>query len=570
MRSFAPKSLATKLLLVTGSTVAVLLLASNFFLISQTRERVQSLIGSQAESEAKSIATSIAGDVGALASAARTMAGVISHGHQIGTFDRKDVIDILKTNLEQQPSAFGSWFAEEPGMFDKRQAEAKGKLDLGGSKKSGAFNPYWTKGKDGKASFSTFDEDYAAEWYAVSAKTLKGSITKPYVAQDLSEKTAMSSISYPVISNGKLIGVAGADVSLSMLSKSLSSLTPFGTGRVLLVSHDGKWLVAPDAKQLNTAYDGAAPEKIKAALESGTISQVENLKNDKGESFSRLVYPFKLPDLNATWVLLVDVPDSALAGPVQDQTTMMVIAGIILLAAVLGGLWYATRKFVQKPIEALIVDVAKLGSGDYQSAVSGQQRQDETGCHAYGNLRRTAIGNQWQSHAFCRQKLQIDADIDDRLEADLQNQASHGKAREVVAVAEGVRKAAHDDEDVKADQRHAEEDAEFLGRHREYKVGMTVGQDALDDTLARSSAEPVAARDRVMRRIDLERVALAGQELVDAAGNVRKDNVGEEQQARCTAGHDDDPQPRHACHEEHRAPDGGGQHGLAEVRLGDQ
>jgi methyl-accepting chemotaxis protein len=41
MRSFAPKSLATKLLLVTGSTVAVLLLASNFFLISQTRERVQ-------------------------------------------------------------------------------------------------------------------------------------------------------------------------------------------------------------------------------------------------------------------------------------------------------------------------------------------------------------------------------------------------------------------------------------------------------------------------------------------------------------------------------------------------
>ena len=50
MRSFAPKSLATKLLLVTGSTVAVLLLASNFFLISQTRERVQNrtLLGERA------------------------------------------------------------------------------------------------------------------------------------------------------------------------------------------------------------------------------------------------------------------------------------------------------------------------------------------------------------------------------------------------------------------------------------------------------------------------------------------------------------------------------------------
>ncbi|MDB5522570.1 MAG: methyl-accepting chemotaxis signaling domain protein [Rhizobium sp.] len=382
MSVLAPKSLATKLLLVTGATVATLLLASNFFLISQTRDRVQSLIMSQAETEAKSIAASVAADVGALTSAARTMAGVIAHGHQMSTLDRKDVIDILKTNLEQQPSAFGSWFAEEPKGFDTLQDKAKGNNDLGGSKKSGTFNPYWTKGKNDEATFSTFDEDYGAEWYGVSAKTLKGSITKPYVAQALDEDTAMSSISYPVISNGKLIGVAGVDVSLSMLAKSLSSLTPFGTGKVMLLSQDGKWLVAPTVKQMMKAYDGAEPAKIKTTLETGQATSISDLKNAKGESFSRLVYPFKLADVNATWVLLVDVPDTALAGPVQDQTMMMVLAGLVLLLAVLGALWFSARKFVQTPIESLIADVTTLGSGDYHTAVSGQERQDETGAVA--------------------------------------------------------------------------------------------------------------------------------------------------------------------------------------------
>jgi methyl-accepting chemotaxis protein len=310
------------------------------------------------------------------------MAGVIAHGHQMGTFERKDVIDILKTNLEQQPSAFGSWFAEEPKGFDTLQDKAKNNNELGGSKKTGTFDPYWTKGKDGEASFSVFDEDYTAEWYTTSKNSLKGAITKPYAANVQDGKVAMSSISYPVVSKGKLIGVAGVDVSLTMLAQSLSSLTPFGTGKVMLVSQDGKWLVAPTDKQMMTDYDGARPADIKAALESGRATSIPDLKNASGESFSRLVYPFKLPDLNVSWVLLIDVPDAALAGPVRDQTTMMVIAGIVLLAAVLGGLWLAARRFVQKPIEALIVDVAKLGSGDYQSAVSGQKRQDETGAVA--------------------------------------------------------------------------------------------------------------------------------------------------------------------------------------------
>ena len=381
MLKFAPKSLAPKLLLVTGAIIAVLLIATNVVLIGQTRDRVGGLIARQAETEAKAIAQGIVTDTSALASAARTMSGLISHGKQMGVLDRKAVIEILKTNLEQQKMAFGSWFAEAPQGFDTLQAEAKDKLELGGNK-NGVFNPYWTKDKTGGISLSTFGEDYEAEWYAKAAKDMRGAITKPYVASEIQPPTAMSSIAYPVVVDGKLIGVTGVDVSLTMLAENVSKLTPFGTGKVFIVSHDGKWLVAPDAALLNKEYDGVRPDAVRAALADGRITPVPGLTDANGGGFSRLVYPFELTGLNVKWALIMDIPDAAIAAPIKDQTVMMIVGGIVMLAAALIGLYLAARSFVGRPLEGLLASVGRLSAGDYAEPVAGQDRGDETGAVA--------------------------------------------------------------------------------------------------------------------------------------------------------------------------------------------
>ena len=60
MFSFKAKSLATKLIAVTGGTIALVLLASNVVLISQTRDRVAQLVYAGADTEAKAIAADIA------------------------------------------------------------------------------------------------------------------------------------------------------------------------------------------------------------------------------------------------------------------------------------------------------------------------------------------------------------------------------------------------------------------------------------------------------------------------------------------------------------------------------
>jgi methyl-accepting chemotaxis protein len=378
MFKFQAKSLATKLIAVTGGTIALVMLASNTVLIDQTQSRVSDLVYTQADTEAKAIAADIAADIGALAGAARAMGGVIEQGHAAGFMDRKAVVSILKANTEKNSFALGSWFAEEPNAFDGQSRGMAEQLATG-TFKDGSFNPYWTKRKDGTITLSTFESDYKAEWYSLAAKSGKGSMSSPYQETSTGENLTMASIAYPVNVNGKMIGVTGADVSLKTLYDKLSQLRPFGEGRVMLLSQTGKWIVGPNVDLLMKEYDSTGVEVVKEALATGKVGHIKNLSFDEFAAFDRVVYPFALPDINTTWAVLVDVPRAAINAPVQEQTYMMIAGGLIVLATVLAGLYFAVRFFVQKPLAGLVNDVATLGNGVYTQPIAGQDRSDETG-----------------------------------------------------------------------------------------------------------------------------------------------------------------------------------------------
>ncbi|MDM8016246.1 MAG: methyl-accepting chemotaxis protein [Rhizobium sp.] len=378
MFAFFSRSIAAKLLVVTGIAIGLVLFLSNLVLISQTRDRVHSLTMEQADAEAKSIAREIAGDIGELASAARTMSGVIGRGHEGKSFDRQGITNILRANLEQNPFAFGSWMAEAPGAIDGRKDDVKGKADLGAND-DGIYTPYWSKDRNGAIQFSTFAAKYDAEWYALAAKSGKGAITAPYLAEGTDVPTTMSSIAYPVVSGGKLIGVSGVDISLLSLSDKLKALKPFETGRVLLVAQGQQWLVAPTDELLMKPYEEAGTDALKTALSSGTGSVVAGLANAEGEGFDRLLYPFAVPGVNTTWAVIIDIPHAAINAPVEAQTMMMIIGGLIVLGAVMLALFLAVRSIAQRPLHGLVSDVERMTKGDYASDVSNQHREDEIG-----------------------------------------------------------------------------------------------------------------------------------------------------------------------------------------------
>jgi methyl-accepting chemotaxis protein len=483
MFNFKIRSLATKLILVTGGAIATVLIASNSILISQTSDRVHSLTMQQASTEARAIANVIAADVGELASAARSMAGVVGRAHEAGSMDRTGMINVLKANVEQNAFAFGSWFCEQIGLFDGRTTELAGNLEQGVNA-NGAFAPYWSKTRTGDIQFSTFDNKYDAEWYSLAAKTQKGAITQPYLAEGTDVPTTMTSLAYPVISGGKFIGVAGVDISMAALSTKLQAIRPFETGRVMLVSQGGQWLVPPTPEQTMKAYDGEGVSVVTAALSSGSQGLIENLGMETDAPFNRLVYPFAVPGLNATWVVLVDIPHSALNAPVQEQTVMMLIGAVLILAAVIMALYFAVRHFVGRPLASLVSDVKTLSAGRYDEAVLGQERADETGAVATAleGFRKTLAGmrqveedaaNQREASESQRQRSEAERGENNRLQAHI-----------VAVVGSGLNELSKGNLAVRIDE-------DFPGEYAKLRTDFNVALTSLEETISTVSSTVV-------------------------------------------------------------------------------
>ena len=65
-----------------------------------------------------------------------------------------------------------------------------------------------------------------------------------------------------------------------------------------------------------------------------------------------------------------------------------------------------------------------------------RQRQHHAHRDGDGDLRGAAIGDERQRHALGRHQLQVDRHVDDRLEAEHDDQAGHRIAREIVMLLE--------------------------------------------------------------------------------------------------------------------------------------
>lgn len=85
-----------------------------------------------------------------------------------------------------------------------------------------------------------------------------------------------------------LYRVAGTDVSLSTLSEQVVNARPFGTGKVMLLFQDMKWLVG-DRTDMMKPYEGDPKDRIENSMGGEQPFEIASVSNDHGE-FKRFAY----------------------------------------------------------------------------------------------------------------------------------------------------------------------------------------------------------------------------------------------------------------------------------------
>ena len=494
-------SIAWKLMLAAGCAIGALLLLAAALVAMNASGVVRQLSNDNAQALAGKAASEVAADLGQIEGMGQSMAGAIGAAHQAGLRDRKVLADMLRPAATASPMVLGAWFMEVPDALDGQDAAHLGDV-AAGSNKLGQFTPYWVN-DGGQVRLEPLDtgSDYEQPFYTTSFKSGKAAIVEPYPYEVGGKTISMTSVTFPVMSGGKLIGVAGLDLALDSISVELGAMKPFGDGRVMLVSPEANWVSHPDAALRMKPYADPGAAQLKTALQSGKPVLLPGLKQPIGQ-VERLVTPAPLPGLNSTWAVVMDVPTKHITGPARQLAIWLAVGGLVILALVLFSLSVAVSRLVKKPLSEITAAVGELTAGRYDQAVRGADKGDEVGeiARALEGFRHGLAEN--RALRAGQEAANLAAETERRRAESERAQAAEQQAVVVAALAQGLERLAQGDLTARVEGEFA---PEYAALKHDFNVAMSQLQNTMGVVVGATSSMRAGADEISKAADDLSR-----------------------------------------------------------------
>lgn len=335
--------------------------------------------------------------------AARTMANTFAASKAAQSplaLGREQINSVLLNVLKDNPDFNGTYSCWEPNALDGQDAAFR-TAEGGNNPQTGRFTPYWTRSADGNIAVQPLVEYDSAErhpngvpkggWYSGPRDTLKESVLDPipYVVQGKS--VWLTTLSVPVVSNGKFYGVVGADFDIAFiqkLSEQMSADLYGGKGTVSILSNQG--LVVADSRRtdlIGQPIKALLPESWEKVLRDIQGGQGDGLLNPQTQDIEVLM-PITLGRTGKPWAVLIRLPkavvmsqaialEQALQARSIDNSIWQVSVGMFISCLALAALWFAAAKIVG-PIREAAALAANISLGDFSRRLV-QKSEDEVG-----------------------------------------------------------------------------------------------------------------------------------------------------------------------------------------------
>ncbi|GGX83012.1 methyl-accepting chemotaxis protein [Vogesella alkaliphila] len=254
--------------------------------------------------------------------------------------------------MQTNPQAIGVFLSWEPNALDGRDSELAGQPENGASGRAGS---YWFR-KGGKEDVVWGSEDTdGSEYYDGPKHSLQPVLTEPYEDHDI--KVLMATLSYPILENGRFVGVAGLDFSLEQLQAVAAAIRPYGSGFMTIYSGKGMVLGAGD-KALVGKADAGLPAVARRAIRSGASLQYVD-----DAQVLHYIEPMRVGNIRNAWAVRVSIPlDSALADSraATRDTILFSLGALLLILLVLAAL----LRRLTTPLTRLQQALSALATGD--------------------------------------------------------------------------------------------------------------------------------------------------------------------------------------------------------------
>src|SRR5690606_7810131 len=274
---------------------------------------------------------------------------------------REDLHHQVETALRTNPDLIGLYVVFETDALDDKDGMFIDNPEMGGND-SGRFALYWSQRKVGELSAEIMTEEELANttpsisgapynaWYSCPRDKARACLLDPYFDEVEGKSLLMTSIAFPLIDDGKVLGVVGVDISLASLqqhSQEANQALYQGAGHLSVISpamllgghsRDAGML----AKPLSAAF-GAQSEAFGRAVVAGEVgvdfslaslrqlSQEANQALYQGEGHLSVISPAMLLGGHSRDAGMLGKPLSAAFGAQSEAIGRAVAAGQVAM-----------------------------------------------------------------------------------------------------------------------------------------------------------------------------------------------------------------------------------------------
>ena len=371
------KSLATKLLVALGSVISIAL-ALLVLVISRQSSSV-------AEEQANQLATQLAERYARMVNAeldaafvpVRTLAQTLAAQKLAGSADRRLADAALNRVAEANPKVLGIWTTWEPNAFDGLDAKY---VNTPGSDATGRFISNWSRGS-GHVQVEPnieYETEGVGDYYLLARKTKRETIVNPYLYPVGGRPTLITTITVPIVLDGKFVGTVGADLSLEQIQKLVSEITPFETGYAMLVSNNGSFVAHPSQERRAKQLDASPAEAlVKTALSRTTALSGQVPSEVLGARAIEVVVPIHIGETATPWALAVFAPLDQVLAPARELREFTVMLGALALLTLGGAVLLVIRR-ITRPLELISSVATRVATGDLTTRLD-HRSEDEIG-----------------------------------------------------------------------------------------------------------------------------------------------------------------------------------------------
>jgi len=280
--------------------------------------------------------------------------------------NRRTFFNFILAGLTQEnPGIIAAWCVWEPDVLegDDRQY-----IGTKGTSSGGRFSPYyyWDRGKVEQSVL----EDFEDPAYLIPKKTGLPTVVDPYEYEIGGRKVLITSVTAPIHTDGKVVGVIGFDIPLAEIQRISQTQKPFPNSITAVFSNNGtitahfdESRIGKNIKETEADMAGRHFNDFVNAVNAGKPLSFSNYIEALNADMNLFIVSIPVGDSSIPWSYAIAVMHDTIMAPVYEMITITIVICVVVLVLVVAAALFLARS-ISKPIIKVADTLKDISEGE--------------------------------------------------------------------------------------------------------------------------------------------------------------------------------------------------------------